>query len=91
MSYSQKMNDLAYEIQNSNYISKGAVEVYSQHTKTSKKFITKILKNNDIILTDNKYSFNIHNVELFNKNLKSIVNDLDNRVMPRGVYAGESI
>lgn len=86
-----EISELAYEIQNSNYISKDAIEIYSQNKKIPKKDIIKILKKNDIILTDNKYSFNIHNVELFNKNLKSIIDDLDNRVTPRGVSAGRSI
>ena len=80
-----EISELAYEIQNSNYISKDAVEYYSQSSQIPKEFIIKILMDNNIKLTDNKYSFHIHNIELFNENLENIINDLDYRISPRGV------
>ena len=45
-----------------------------------------LAKQNNISITDNKYSFNVHSLELYNKNLFSILQDLDNRIKPRGVY-----
>jgi hypothetical protein len=85
-----EISELAYEIQNSNYISKDAVEYYSQSSQIPKELIVKTLMNNNIKLTDNKYSFNIHNMELFNKNLQNIINDLDNRISPRGIAKTKS-
>lgn len=80
-----EISELAYEIQNSNYISKDAIESYSQSSKISKKIIVKTLKQNGISITDNKYSFNISDMEKFNKNLQSIIDDLENRISPRGI------
>ena len=80
-----EISELAYEIQNSNYISKDIIECYSQISQIPKELILKTLINNNVKLTDNKYSFNIHNIGLFNKNLQNIINDLYNRISPRGV------
>lgn len=80
-----EVSELAYEIQNSNYISKDAIEFYSQALKTSKKLIVKSLQQNSISITDNKYSFNISNMDEFDKNLQNIIDDLENRISPRGV------
>ena len=80
-----EISELAYEIQNSNYISKDAIEFYSQSSKISKKVIMKSLQQNGISITDNKYSFNISDMEKFNNNLQNIINDLENRISPRGI------
>ncbi|TKI68439.1 hypothetical protein FCU45_10525 [Sulfurimonas crateris] len=80
-----EISELAYEIQNSNYISKDAIEFYSQVSKTPKKSVVKSLQQNSISITDNKYSFNISNMDEFDKNLQNIINDLDNRISPRGI------
>ena len=61
------------------------IECYSQISQIPKELILKTLINNNVKLTDNKYSFNIHNMELCNKNLENIINDLDYRISPRGV------
>ena len=58
-----EISELAYEIQNSNYISKDIIECYSQISQIPKKVILKTLINNNVRLTDNKYIFNIHNIE----------------------------
>lgn len=81
-----EISELAYEIQNSNYISKDAIEFYSQTSKISKKVIVKSLEQNGISITENKYSFNISDMEKFNKNLQNIINDLEDRISPRGIY-----
>ena len=80
-----EISELAYEIQNSNYISKDAIEFYSQSSKISKKVIVKSLQQNSISITDNKYSFNISDMEKFNENLHNIINDLEDRISPRGI------
>lgn len=80
-----EISELAYEIQNSNYISKDTIEFYSQTSKISKKVIVKSLEQNGISITDNKYRFNIQDMEKFNNNLQNIINDLKNRISPRGI------
>jgi len=80
-----EISELAYEIQNSNYISKDAIEFYSLALKTPKKVIVKSLQQNSISITDNKYSFNISDMEKFNENLHNIINDLEDRISPRGI------
>lgn len=80
-----EVSELAYEIQQSNYISKDIIEYYSNSTSTPKKTILRVLSNNGLMTTDNKYSFHIHNQKLFETNLDSIINDLHNRVKPRGI------
>ncbi len=80
-----EISELSYEIQNSNYISKDAIEFYSQASQTTKKVIVKLLQQNSISITDNKYSFNISDMEKFNQNLQNIINDLEARISPRGI------
>lgn len=80
-----EISELAYEIQNSNYISKDTIEFYSQASKISKKVIVKSLEQNGILITDNKYRFNISDMKKFNNNLQNIINDLENRISPRGI------
>ena len=80
-----EISELSYEIQNSNYISKDAIEFYSQASQTTKKVIVKLLQQNSISITDNKYSFNISDMEKFNQNLQNIINDLVARISPRGI------
>lgn len=81
-----EISELAYEIQNSNYISKDAIEFYSQTSKTSKKVILQFLKQNSISITENKYSFNISDIKKLNKNMQNIINNLEERISPRGIY-----
>jgi len=81
-----EISELAYEIQNSNYISKDAIEFYSQTSKTSKKVILQYLKQNGISITENKYSFNISDIKKLNKNMQNIINNLEERISPRGIY-----
>lgn len=80
-----EISELSQVIQDSDYISKDTIEYYSIITKMSKKSIVKSLKQNNISITDNKYDFNIHSLELYKKKLFSILHDLDNRVKPRGI------
>lgn len=80
-----EISELAYEIQNSNYISKDTIEFYSQSSKTPKKLIMKYLQQSTISVTDNKYSFNISDMDKFNKNLHNIINNLEDRISPRGI------
>jgi len=81
-----EVSEVSEVIKDSNYISKDSIELYSMTSKISQKSIIKILKQNKISITDNKYSFNIHSLELYNKNLFSILQNLDNRIKPRGIY-----
>lgn len=80
-----EISELAYEIQESNYISKDTIERYSTFSKTSKKTIISKLKANKFLITDNNYSFNISNIDKFNKNVQNTINDLENRISPRGI------
>ena len=81
-----EVSEVSEVIKDSDYISKDSIELYSMNLKIPQKSIIKILKQNNISITDNKYSFNVHSLELYNKNLFSILQDLDNRIKPRGVY-----
>lgn len=81
-----EVSEVSEVIKDSDYISKDSIELYSISSKISQKSIIKILKKNNISITDNKYSFNIHSLELYNKNLFLILQNLDNRIKPRGVY-----
>ena len=79
-----EVSELAYEIQGSEYISKDTIEYYSTISKIPKLKINKILKKNNIIVTENKYGFNICNRNLHIQNIMKIMQDLDNRIHPRG-------
>ena len=81
-----EVSEVSEVIKDSDYISKDSIELYSMTSKIPQKLIIKILKQNNISITDNKYSFNIHSLELYNKNLFLILQNLDNRIKPRGVY-----
>ncbi len=81
-----EVSEVSQVIKDSDYISKDSIELYSITSKMSQKSIIKILKQNNISITDNKYSFNVHSLELYNKNLFSILQDLDNRIKPMGIY-----
>ncbi|WP_321469296.1 FRG domain-containing protein [Halarcobacter sp.] len=81
-----EVSEVSEVIKDSDYISKDSIELYSMTSKMSQKSIIKILKQNKISITDNKYSFNILSLELYNKNLFSILQNLDNRIKPRGIY-----
>lgn len=81
-----EVSEISQIIQDSDYISKDSIELYSMNLKIPQKSIIKILKQKNISITDNKYSFNVHSLELYNKNLFSILQNLDNRIKPRGIY-----
>lgn len=80
-----EVSGLAYQIQQSKYISKDTIEIYLNNYQCSKKSIEKILQDNGYCITDNTYGFNIHNKNLFQQNCMNIFNDLDNRISPRGI------
>lgn len=81
-----EVSEVSEVIKDSDYISKDSIELYSMTSKIPQKLIIKILKQNNISIIDNKYSFNIHSLELYNKNLFLILQNLDNRIKPRGIY-----
>ena len=79
-----EVSEVSEVIKDSDYISKDSIELYSMNLKIPQKSIIKILKQNNISITDNKYSFNVNSLELYNKNLLSILQALDNRIKPSG-------
>ena len=81
-----EVSEVSQVIKDSDYISKDSIKLYSITSKMSQKSIIKILKQNNISITVIKYSINVHSLELYNKNLFSIIQDLDNRIKPMGIY-----
>lgn len=81
-----EISEIAYEIQNNKYISFDILKEYSlKHDITIEKIIN-IIKNNNLSITKNNYGFNIHNEKSYIEHRNKMLNELQNRIVVRGVW-----
>jgi len=80
------ISELAYDIQNNKFISIHIIENYAKLHKVSIMKIIKILKNNNLLITTNKYSFTNCGKILADEIEKIVIDNLYHRVSPRGLH-----